>query len=65
MIYPFVTTLLFHKEQTPLYDNALQINKFEITMNQVKKVGVKISTKKRELNMWQYGGTIGPARYPK
>ena len=65
MTYPFVTTLLFHKEQTPQYDNALQINRFQITMNQVKKGGVKTSTKKRVLNMWQYGGTIGPARYPK
>ena len=65
MIYPFVTTLLFHKEHTPQYDNALHINKFEMTMNQVKKGGVKTSTKKRELNMWKYGGTIGPARCPK
>ena len=65
MSYPFVTTLLFHKEQTPQYDKALQINRFQITMNQVKKGGVKTSTKKRVLNMLLYGGTIGPARYPK
>ena len=65
MSYPFLTTLLFHKEQSPQYNKALNINTFEITMLQVKKGGVKFSTKKRGLNMWQYGGTIRPARYPK
>ena len=26
--------------------------------------GNNIFTKKREINMYQYGGTIGPAKYP-
>ena len=44
MSYPFATTLLFHKEQTPQYDKVLHINTFDMTMIQVNKGGVKKST---------------------
>ena len=46
------------------YSAVLDRTNYERTMIYMMKKGERIHTKKRQKVMYQYGVTIGPARYP-
>ena len=47
------------------YNVCLSITNYKISVRNLCKGGSQMYTKKRNMNMYQFGGTIGASRYPK
>ena len=61
--YTFGTVVL-KMENDAIFKYVLSSNNYEDTYKILKKGGNGMKTKKRNLHMYQYGGTIGPAHFP-
>ena len=58
------TTLSLNSMMYSSYSNILNKSETEMTYKLLCSGGVRIRTKKRNLVMYQWGGTIGPSRFP-
>ena len=62
-LYTFGTVVL-NMETDAIFKYVLSSNNYEDTYKILKKGGNAMKTKKRNLHMFQYRGTIGPAKFP-
>ena len=62
--YKFSTGQIIDALDEKSYSQVLERSSYERTMIDMMKKGERIHTKKRQKVMYQFGGTIGPARYP-